>query len=57
MGVPKTPYFCYDNMLCIIDNLNKELVYGITIDSNVLGYVVVQKHAFLPNCCLFFFKG
>jgi len=39
MTVFKTPNFCYGVMLSIIDNFNKELVYGITVDFNVLGNV------------------
>ena len=31
-------------MLGITDNLNKELIYCITVDFNVFGYVVVQEH-------------
>ncbi len=56
MSIFKTPDLCYDIMLGIIDNLNKELVNGIAVDFNVLGYVVVQEHTFFPKSCLSFFK-
>jgi len=39
MHIFETSDFCYDIMLTIIDNLNKELVNGITVDFNVLSYV------------------
>ena len=56
MPIFETPDLCYNIMFPIINNLNKELVYRIAVDSDVLGYVVVQEHTFFPNSCLFFFK-
>ena len=41
MPIFKTPYFCNDIMLSIIDNLKKELVNSITVDSNIFCDVVV----------------
>ena len=41
MPIFKTSFLCYDVVLGIIDNLNKELVNGIAVDFNVFGYVVV----------------
>ena len=46
MPIFKTPDLCYDIVLGIIDNLNKELVYGITVDFDVLCDVVDDRKPF-----------
>ena len=43
MPIFKTPGFCYDVVLGVIDDLNKELTYGIAVDFNVFGYVVDSR--------------
>ena len=41
MPIFKTSYFCYGVMFSIINNLNRELIYGITVNANVFSNVVV----------------
>ena len=41
MTIFKAPNFCYGDMCSIINNLNKELIYGVTVNANVFSNVVV----------------
>jgi len=43
MSVFKTPDFCNGVKLCIVSHLNKKLIYGITVNANVFGDVVVSE--------------
>jgi len=41
MTVFKTPYFCYGVMFRVTNHLNKELVYGITVNAYIFIDVVI----------------